>query len=81
MAQVHPAGAAVWEAFCAISSGAGLSWAELEAWQRVNGIELTAWERDTVMALDRQAQQQLAEQRQRAVQTSAPPTPQPNRKA
>ncbi len=65
------AGLAVWEVFCAVSTGAApLSWLELDAWQRVNGVVLTPWEADTVMAMDRAVLEQLAQQ-QRAAQASA----------
>lgn len=77
--QPPEAGRAVWEVFCAVSTGAApLTWLELDAWQRVNRIELTAWERDTVMAMDRAVIEQLAQQR--AAQTSAMSQQQRNRK-
>ena len=50
----------VWEWFCALSASRGcgsagpnpITWSEIEAFSRVRGLRLSAWECDCLSALD-----------------------------
>jgi hypothetical protein len=53
----------LWEVFCALASGDGLRMTELDAWQRVHGVELSAWEVDTLIAMNNAASAAIQEQR------------------
>lgn len=58
-----PAGLAVWEVWCQLASSrppsmgepAAVPLSEIGAWQQLNGIRLTHWELDTLVAIDRAA--------------------------
>lgn len=48
-------------------SGSGaIPYAEIEAWQRLHGVRLTAWEVDTIVAMDHATLGVAAEMRERA---------------
>jgi hypothetical protein len=66
--QVPRAAAALWDAFCEIASGRQSGMGpqpvpntEIEAWQRLSGVQLTPWEVDTIRLMDRAALAVLAE--------------------
>jgi hypothetical protein len=63
----------LWTTYCELSamrpSGMGMSaipGAEYEAWQRMNGITLNAWEVDTLKAMDAAARSAAAESQQQS---------------
>lgn len=56
-AQVPPAGTVLWRAFTQLRGrgggmSGGLTHGELAAWQQLHGVRLTAWEVDTLLAMD-----------------------------
>jgi hypothetical protein len=64
---------ALWHAFAELGSarpaGMGLGAippSEIAAWQTLNGVRLTGWELETLMAMDRAALAVIAEQQQKA---------------
>lgn len=66
----------MWEAFCALSvgrrSGMGpspLAFVDIEAWCRLQGVQLTPWELDTLLALDAKTLQLAADQRAKPKET------------
>lgn len=78
LGQIPPAAQALWEAFCSLTThrrvGFGLSpltFVDIEAWCRLNGVDLTPWELDTLLQLDAKTLQ-LAAEHQRSAQGSKP---------
>ena len=72
--RVPRAASALWEAFCelAASRPAGMAPAaipgtEIEAWQRLSGVQLSGWEVDTLRAMDRAALAAMSEAKGAAV--------------
>lgn len=52
--------APLWHTFCALSSAEGpIRMSELEAWQRVHGVQLSGWEIDVLIEMDHAAQAAL----------------------
>jgi hypothetical protein len=54
----------VWQQLCLARGGNGfgpnpIGWVELDAWQRLTGQNLTSWECETVVILDRAARAAL----------------------
>ena len=75
-ARVPPAGTALWRTFTQLRGrgpglSGGLTHGELAAWQQLHGVALTAWEVDTLLAMDDACQEQAA--KQQPAQTSAKP--------
>lgn len=65
-----PAGAVLWEAFVTLNGArhAGMTPgpilpSEVLAWQQLIGVRLTAWEADTLLAMDRAALAEAAKTR------------------
>lgn len=53
-----PAIAHIWQAFVSLSHTRGdgpIALTEIEAWQRLTGVHLSAWEFETLQAMDRAA--------------------------
>lgn len=68
----------MWEAFCSLSVGRRSGWGaspltfvDIEAWCRLQGVRLTPWELDTLLALDAKTLQ-LAAAHQRAKKETKP---------
>lgn len=70
LAEVPPAGSVLWQAFIELASarpstmgGAGaIPPSELLAWQTLQGLRLSHWEVETLLAMDRAALAAMAEQ-------------------
>lgn len=54
-APLPSAGAALWQTFIDLRSGAGVTHAEIESWERLNRVRLSPWDAETLMCIDRAA--------------------------
>lgn len=57
------AGAALWQTFLDLRGGAGVTHAEIEAWQRCNSVRLSPWDVETLLCLDRAARRVESEKK------------------
>lgn len=58
LAELPPIVQHIWQAFLALCHSrvdGPILFSEIEAWQRLTGIQLTAWEFETLVAMDRAA--------------------------
>lgn len=54
----------LWEVFCSLASAEPIRWAEVQAWAQTHGVPLSAWELDTLVAMDRAMHARLQAQAQ-----------------
>lgn len=62
--QLPVAVAVLWEVFCGLAGADALRWAEIQAWANAHGVPLSAWELDTLVAMDRAMHARLQAQAQ-----------------
>jgi hypothetical protein len=66
-ARLPAAAAPVWDVFCLLAGGGEpMRWVEIQAWSHTQGVALTGWELDTLIAMDRALRARLHAQAQPA---------------